>query len=192
VLAQDDPHWRLVVVDDAYPDPEAAAWVAGIDDERVAFRRNAQNLGVSGSFQECLDLAEADWVVIMGCDDRMLPGFVGRMRELVAAHPDVAYLQPRVRVIDEQGEPHLPIGDRLKAHYRLDVAEPREVGGEELTQSLLRGNWMYFPATVWNRTKIRRLGFEPAYLIVLDSSTRRSPSSTGGTPSRRAPRRRTT
>ena len=74
VLAQDDPHWRLTVIDDAYPDPAAAAWVADIADERVLFMRNEENLGVSGSFQLCLDLAEADWVVIFGCDDRMLPG----------------------------------------------------------------------------------------------------------------------
>lgn len=168
VLAQDDPNWRLTVVDDAYPDPQAAAWVADLEDERIRFTRNEENLGVSGSFQLCLDIAREDWVVIFGCDDRMLPGFIGRMRELVAAHPDVAYLQPGVRVIDEHGEPHLPIGDRLKAHYRLDTDGPEEVGGEVLTASLLRGNWMYFPATVWNRAKAARFGFEPAYQIVLD------------------------
>ena len=70
------------------------------------------------------------------------------MREQIAAHPDVAYLQPGVRVIDDHGAEHRPLGDRIKAHYRPDVDSPREIGGEELTRSLLRGNWMYFPATV--------------------------------------------
>ena len=168
ILAQDDPHWRLTVIDDAYPDPAAAAWVADLDDERVRFRRNERNLGVSGSFQLSLDLATEDWLVIMGCDDRMLPGFVGRMRELVALHPDVAYVQPGVRVIDEGGAPHLPLGDRLKDHYRLDVGSPEVVGGEVLTESLMRGNWMYFPATCWHRPTIEPIGFEPTYRIVLD------------------------
>lgn len=168
VLAQDDPHWRLVVIDDAYPDPAAAGWIADLADERVSLLRYDHNIGVSGAFQRCLDLAEADWLVVMGCDDRMLPRFVGRMREMVAAHPDVAYLQPGIRVIDEHGEPHLPLGDRLKAHYRIDATEPRELGGEVLVESLLRGNWMYFPATCWNRAKAGAIGFEQEYRIVLD------------------------
>lgn len=168
VLAQDDPHWRLTVVDDAYPDVAAAAWVADIEDDRVRFLRNEENLGVSGSFQRSLDLAESDWVVILGCDDRMLPTYVGRMRELVAAHPDVAYLQPGVRVIDEHGDVHRPVGDRVKAHYRLDVEAPTEVGDEVLTASLLRGNWTYFPSILWHRPTISRIGFESAYEIVLD------------------------
>ena len=73
VLAQEDPDWRLSVVDDAYPDPSAAAWVADLPDPRVRLIRNASNLGVSGSFQRCLELATEDWVVIMGGDDRMMP-----------------------------------------------------------------------------------------------------------------------
>jgi glycosyltransferase involved in cell wall biosynthesis len=168
VLAQEDPAWRLTVVDDAYPDPAAAAWVGDLDDDRVRLLRNETNLGVSGSFQRCLDLAEHEWVVIFGCDDRMLPGYVGRMRELVAAHPGVAYVQPGVRVIDAHGRPHLPLGDRIKARYRIDVPTPTEIGDERLTASLLRGNWTYFPSILWNRAKVVRIGFEPAYEIVLD------------------------
>ena len=37
-----------------------------------------------------------------------------------------------------------------------------------LVASLLRGNWMYFPATCWNRAKAGRIGFEQTYRIVLD------------------------
>jgi glycosyltransferase involved in cell wall biosynthesis len=168
VLRQEDPHWRLTVIDDAYPDPAAAAWVADLGDERVRLLRNERNLGVSGSFQLSLELATEDWVVVHGCDDRMLPGYIGRVRQQVAAHPDVAYVQPGVRVIDAQGRSHLPLADRLKAHYRIDVPEPTEVGGEVLTASLMHGNWMYFPATAWNRAKVLRHGFEPDYEVVLD------------------------
>jgi len=56
ILAQDDPHWRLTVIDDAYPDPTAAAWIGELDDERVRLLRNETNLGVSGSFQRCVNI----------------------------------------------------------------------------------------------------------------------------------------
>lgn len=168
VLAQEDPDWRLTVVDDAYPDPSAAAWVAELADDRVRLVRNERNLGVSGSFQRCLELARADWLVVMGGDDRMLPTFVGRMRTGIAAHPAVTYVQPGVRVIDEDGRPALPLPDRIKDRIRIRVDRPTVVGPRTMTESLLRGNWMYFPATAWRRDAVLRHGFEPRYEIVLD------------------------
>lgn len=168
VLAQDDPGWRLTVVDDAYPDPEAAAWVGELDDPRVAYLRHETNRGVSGSFQHCLDLATKAWVVIMGGDDRMLPTFVARMREAISAHPTVAFVQPGVRIIDGSGRPARPLADRFKSHLRFDVREPTVFGAQQMTESLLRGNWMYFPATCWRREVIVRHGFEPRYEVVLD------------------------
>ena len=168
VLAQQDPDWRLTVVDDAYPDEAAAAWVAEIPDPRVRLTRNPVNLGVSGSFQRCLELASEDWVVIMGGDDRMLPGYVARVRAAADAHPQVAFIQPGVRVIDERGEPARPLADRMKARVRLHVDRPTVVDPETLTTSLLGGNWMYFPANVWNRALALEHGFEPRYEVVLD------------------------
>ena len=168
VLAQSDPDWRLTVLDDAYPDPAAAGWVAELTDSRVQYVRNKVNLGVSGSFQKSVDLATADWVVIMGGDDRMLPGYVARMNAMVAAHPDVAYVQPGVRVIDGDGQPANPMADRIKSLIRIDVDEPTVVDPKTMTESLLRGNWMYFPATCWNRPAVAAYGFEPRYTVVLD------------------------
>jgi len=181
VLAQDDPGWKLVVIDDAFPDPTAAAWIGELEDERVTYLRNPVNLGISGAFQRCLDLATEDWIVIMGCDDRMLPNFVSRMREGISSHPDVAYLQPGVRVIDDAGKPSLPLPDRLKDHYRFSVSTPTVFGGRQLTESLLRGNWMYFPATCWRREVVVRYGFQLVYEVVLDLHLQLQILADGGT-----------
>jgi glycosyltransferase involved in cell wall biosynthesis len=168
VLAQDDDDWRLTVIDDAYPDPEAAGWVADLTDDRVRLVRNGQNLGVSGSFQKSLDLAEGDWLVVLGGDDRMLPTFVSRMNAMVSAHPEVGFVQPGVTVIDGDGRPVTPMADRIKALIRIKVSRPTVVPPQTMTESLLRGNWMYFPATCWNRPAVAAHGFEPRYEVVLD------------------------
>jgi glycosyltransferase involved in cell wall biosynthesis len=168
VLAQDDDDWRLTVIDDAYPDPAAAGWVADLADDRLRYLRNPRNLGVSGSFQKSLDLAEGDWLVVMGGDDRMLPSYVSRMNAMVRAHPEVGFVQPGVTVIDGAGRPATPMADRIKSLIRINVAEPTIVEPREMTESLLRGNWMYFPATCWNRPAIAAHGFEPRYEVVLD------------------------
>jgi glycosyltransferase involved in cell wall biosynthesis len=170
VLAQDDDQWRLVVVDDCYPDVEPGRWVSQIDDERVSYVRNETNLGVSGTFQRCLDLATAPWLTIMGCDDRLLPGYVQRVRKAVEAHPDAAWVQPGVVVIDEAGREYLPLPDRLKNFYRPHVTTTTVLGGERLSRSLLRGNWTYFPSLCWRHEVVAAHGFRPEFEIVLDLS----------------------
>lgn len=168
VLRQDDDQWRLVIVDDCYPDPEPGRWASSLDDPRISYVRNERNLGVSGTFQRCLDVATAPWLTIMGCDDRMLPTYVSRVRQLVADHPDASYVQPGVVVIDEHGEAYLPLPDRLKNYYRPTVDGPADLGGEELCRSLLRGNWTYFPSLCWSRPVIAAHGFRPEFEVVLD------------------------
>ena len=168
VLAQRDPDWRLVIVDDVYPDPAPGEWAAAIDDPRVHYRRNASNLGVGGNFRECVRLIENERAVLMGCDDRMHPGYVGRMRELAAAHPDASIIQPGVDVIDSEGAAHRPLADRVKGLLRFRGSGPREYRGEPLAASLLRGNWAYFPSIAWRADDLRRFGFRPGYEVVQD------------------------
>src|SRR5947209_20501159 len=68
VLAQTDRRWRLTVVDDGVA-PGVPEWFADVSakDPRVRYQRNEQNLGITGNFQKCLDLAEAEFVTMIGC-----------------------------------------------------------------------------------------------------------------------------
>ena len=59
VLSQEYQHWRLLVVDDGFPDPEPARWFGGIDDPRVHYQRNTTNLGANANYRTCLTLVEA-------------------------------------------------------------------------------------------------------------------------------------
>ncbi|MFL6106654.1 MAG: glycosyltransferase family 2 protein [Marmoricola sp.] len=168
VLDQDNPDWRLVVVDNDYPDRTPGTWVEQLGDSRVRYLRNERNLGVSGNLRRCLELAEASHFVIMGADDLLHPNYVSVIREAVSLHGDVTMVQPKVRVIDQDGAVINPLGDRIKT-----VLAPRRNGthllaGERLAASLLRGNWLYFPALTWNRSKIAGRTFRDDMETVFD------------------------
>lgn len=170
VLAQQDPRWRLTVIDDAAAteDGALAGWLSQLGDERVRYLPNPQRLGINRNFQRCLDEATADLVVLLGADDRLLPHFVGRVAELAAAHPDAAFLHTGATVIDERGRPATALADRVKRLTTPRISGVRELGGERLAGSLLHGNWMYFPSVVFRREVAARHGFRPGYDIVLD------------------------
>jgi glycosyltransferase involved in cell wall biosynthesis len=168
VLAQTDDDWRLTIIDDCYPDRAPGEWVQSIDDSRVAYLRNEQNLGVSRNFQRSIDLAEREFMVIMGCDDIMLPGYVRWAHNLAVAFPDASYLQPGVQVIDSNGLRVLPLADRIKRFYRFRISQPTRFSGERLARNLLRGNWTYFPSICWRTAVMKKHGFRPDLHIALD------------------------
>lgn len=168
VLDQDDDDWTLVVVDNDYPDREPGRWVQGLDDPRVTYVRNDRNLGVSGNLRRCLEIASAEYFVIMGADDAMHGDYVSTIKRAIGAHPDAAMLQPRVQVIDESGDPIAPLGDRIKTLLAPSADQAHVLSGQELATTLLQGNWLYFPALTWNRSKIGALTFRSDMETVFD------------------------
>lgn len=168
VLAQDDPRWRLTVVDDgrAAGVPE---WFAGLGEPKVRYLRNDRTLGVTGNFNQCLDLAERDLIVLMGSDDEMLPNYVGTV---LAAHehaPDAAIIQPGVQVIDDTGAPTRTLADEAKQRvYAPRVRGRRLLDGEELAVSLLRGDWLYFPSLCWRSAALAGLRFDHELRVIQD------------------------
>ena len=43
VIGQSNPDWRLIVVDDGYPDESIPGWFASLNDERITYMRNEKN-----------------------------------------------------------------------------------------------------------------------------------------------------
>ena len=168
VLAQSDPDWRLTIIDDVYPDLAPGEWAAAIDDDRVSYIRNDVNLRPSRNYNKAVGIAQSEFVVLMGCDDIMLPGYVARVHELIARFPDAAIIQPGVSVIDENGAASLPLADRVKGWYRFGGTGARQYSGEPLAASLLRGNWTYFPSLVWRRETIAKFVFRTDLDVVQD------------------------
>jgi len=181
VLAQSDPDWRLTIVDDVYPDLAPGEWAQAIDDERVTYLRNDVNLRPSRNYNKAVGLARSEFIVLMGCDDIMLPDYVKRVHELIAEFPDADIVQPGVSVIDEDGHEYLPLADRVKGWYRFRGTGARAYSGEALAASLIRGNWTYFPSLVWRREVIAEFVFRTDLDVVQDLAMLVEITKSGGT-----------
>jgi GT2 family glycosyltransferase len=159
VRSQTDDGWRLTVVDDT-AHPDVPGWFESLGDERIRYYRNERNLGVTGNFTRCLELAEHELMTMLGADDLLLPNYVDTMLRAHKDHPGVGMIQPGVAVIDEHGQPVRPLADEVKKRlYAPKVTDRRLMGGEELAASLLGGNWLYFPSIAWRTEAIKSVGF---------------------------------
>lgn len=168
VQAQTDGDWRLTVVDDGYPDDSIPGWFAALGDERIRYQRNETNLGANKNYEKCLSLATADDVTVLGADDLLLPNYVAVVRAARRRFPNAAVIQPGVAVIDEHGQAARSLVDRVKRVYAPHPEGPVELSGEDLATSLLKGNWLYFPALSFSVAKIREVGFREGLNVVQD------------------------
>lgn len=168
VLDQQHQDWVLTVVDDGYPEPGIADWFAGLGDDRIRYSRNEQNLGANGNYRKALGMATHEYVVVMGADDVMLPNYLTTVVSALDDHPEAAFAQPGVEVIDEHGVPSSGLVDQAKRVYAPKVTGRRVMGGEELATSLLRANWLYFPSICWRREPVVRIGFRQGLDVVQD------------------------
>ncbi len=90
VLAQRDARTRLIVVDDASPDPAIAPLLAGYAGiERVALLRNERNLGFTATVNRGLAEARDADVLLLNADAEVGPGWLPGLRRAAYSRADV-------------------------------------------------------------------------------------------------------
>ena len=176
LIAQTDPDWRAVVVDDsprdAAPSEGSTACrrlVAGLDDARIAYERPSVPLGVAAAFNRCFELAaesSASHATLLHADDELAPGYVAAVAATHALHPSAACVAPRVEVIAGDGSPIRPLADRAKAALwprRSDV-----IVGDRGLARLLHGQFLYCPSVSFRTDITRASGWDGRWAQVMD------------------------
>jgi len=168
VINQTNPDWRLIVVDDGYPDESLPAWFSELNEPRINYSRNERNLGANGNFQKCLGLLSAEFCLVMGADDLLEPDFVETINLTIARFPKVSMIHPQVKVIDETNREISTRSDRVKHDIRGSHEIAQMLSGEALANSLMKGNWMYFPSITWRTKTIQDIGFRSGFNVCQD------------------------
>lgn len=181
VISQTSSMWCLTIIDDFSENEELYSFISCLSDERINLIRNERNFGIAKNFQEAIALADQDLLTIMGCDDVLLPDYVGKCLELFETFPTTSYIQPGVEVIDEKGNIHLGITDRVKRKLMNQPSFPAVLEGEILARSLSDGCWTYFPSLCWSTAVIKKYGFRSDFSIVLDMDLQMRIICDGGT-----------
>jgi glycosyltransferase involved in cell wall biosynthesis len=87
VLRQDDQDLEIVVSDND-SEEDIAGHVGALGDERIRYVRTASFVPVTENWNSALEHSTGRYVVMLGDDDGLMPGYVGRVRELVERFRD--------------------------------------------------------------------------------------------------------
>lgn len=184
VRAQRDHDWRLVVIDDCYPDPSVADYFSALGDDRIQYIRNEVNVGITENYRRAIRLASSPHICILGCDDLLEPNYLDVVKETLRAVPDADVIQPGVKVIDGGGRAVLPLVDRVKQGVlapRTATGSRAVLHGEAMATSLIRGDWLYWPSLTFRTSTLRRIDFREGLPIIQDLALLMDVAFDGGT-----------
>jgi GT2 family glycosyltransferase len=168
VIAQDEPGWRCLVLDDrGEASADVERLIRSFAEPRLTHVLNASNLGMAGNWNHGLDAAESDLVTLLHADDRLLPGYARVVLALAAQHPRAAGVCCDAEIIDADGAPAFSFPDRFK-RLLVPAGEPWSLHGEAGLRALLRGDFVMCPTLCWRRSVLDPRRFEASWKQVQD------------------------
>lgn len=153
VLAQTEPDFELIVVDDGSIDRTAQEVAHFAPDGRVRLIRQ-QNAGLAATRNRALGQARGRYVSFLDSDDLLLPTYLATMDATLAGAPDAAFADCDFWILDDE------TGRISTWPYGL-IDLPRDP--YELMRLVLGRNVLHYGATVRNAV-LRDLGFFKAEL----------------------------
>jgi glycosyltransferase involved in cell wall biosynthesis len=166
VRSQTVSDWRLLVVDDAGPEP-AGDLVAAYGDERIEYVRNPVNRGLAGNWNECVRRASTDLVALLHGDDRLAPGYVAAVVAAASAHADAAAVFTDPVVIGADGRRTHSLPDAVKRLARRPRTD-HLVGGDRDLASVLANNYIFCPTLCFRRAVVGDQPFDERWKMVMD------------------------
>lgn len=112
VLSQDGVEVSVLIIDDCSSDNslEVCRELANAD-KRVSFIRHEINRGHIATYNEGLELASSDYLVLLSADDLLTPGALHRAAEVLDRNPSVGFVYGHAVTFSD----HLPSSIRTKS-----------------------------------------------------------------------------
>lgn len=103
VLAQTNPDWELIIVDDCSTD-DTVAEIKKFKDSRITFIQQQFNMGVNCALSTAFQKASGKYVVFFASDDMMAPDFIDTVSQTIKQHPNIDVIYPYLQCINENNK----------------------------------------------------------------------------------------
>jgi glycosyltransferase involved in cell wall biosynthesis len=152
VLAQTEPSWELIVVDDGSTDGTEATVERYGGDPRVSLIVQA-NHGLSGARNTALAAARGSYVALLDADDLYMPHYLAAMREALEGNPGAGFAYTDAWLLDDA------TGRIARRTAMADQHPPPSAPptARDLLRELIERNFVYVSAAV-RREALERVG----------------------------------
>lgn len=123
VLAQTFSDFELIILDDCSTEPAVREVIASYSDKRIRFFENETNLGISGSRNRLVELAQGKYLAVIDHDDISMPNRFELQVNFLDEHPEVGVVGGNVTVIPKHELWSMPLeNDDIENMMLLDSA----------------------------------------------------------------------
>jgi glycosyltransferase involved in cell wall biosynthesis len=113
VLAQTEPDFELLIVDD-HSEDETAQVVSSYEDKRIRYLKREQNGGSSATRNEGIRAARGRFIAFLDDDDEYLPDYLAEARQAFAQAPaEVGAIFCKTILVEDDPQSERIIGERV-------------------------------------------------------------------------------
>ena len=154
------------VVEDPHPDFD----LKKIVDEfpQVTYFKNHQRLGVGGNFNKCIELSHGVFTQICGSDDEFVSNPLNFLDEEVTNNSDISAIGFDANIIDRVNSNSIKLPDVVKLLLRPRLKKVNIFENKKIFNSLMIGDWLYFPAILWRTKHINEIKFSGNFHTAMD------------------------
>jgi hypothetical protein len=158
VLAQDEPDFELIIVDDGSTD-QTQAWVKTLDDPRIRLARSERNQGPSAARNTGIEMASAPVIAFLDSDDIYCARRLSLPLAVLEREPDVICTLSSSRKEDKHGQGRAaPLPEVKLAAPAFEWVMLADLVGVESTSITVRTEHAKKPAVSIRRCAGRKIG----------------------------------
>jgi glycosyltransferase len=88
--------FNIVITDnDPAPDNETEVVIEEFNDERIIYYKNQQNIGPLANFNRCIEMAKADYVMMLHSDDLLYDDYLYKISRVIDKYEEIDVFAPR-------------------------------------------------------------------------------------------------
>ncbi len=90
VLSQTFNDFELIIVDNSSTDNTDEVVTKYLGDSRIIYHKNPQNIGLTGNWNKCLEMARGEYIKFICSDDKFHPQILEKFVPVLDQHPEVS------------------------------------------------------------------------------------------------------
>ena len=123
ILSQTFTDFEFLILNDCSPNADVEEVVKSYADPRIVYAVNEHNLGISGTRNRLLDMAQGEYLAVMDHDDISLPERFAKQAAFLDAHPEVGIVGCQVWNCVTRKDRRLPLKNTdIKKNMMLGCA----------------------------------------------------------------------
>ncbi len=121
-----DDYIVIVVDNENEENTETERLIRSYQSDKLYYYKNQENIGMTGNWNRCIELAQGKWLTLLHDDDKLLPNFLCNMLKAIKENEKIEMLISKVVICNDEN-----INIIKQKNYRMGIRKVRKIKDEQ-------------------------------------------------------------